>query len=346
MLDRLELMRLLSAIMAGLTALFVCLFVREALPALPWAWAAGGMAIALTPLLGFMSSGVTPEALLYTVSAAAFLCLARAFRYGLTLRRGAMIGVVSILGMRTKVNFVGLVPGMTFGFVMLVKRLDRDSRVRAYRALIIPVLILGAFAAVAVLSGAIGHSELSSREASVQSIFAHGSLSGRINYIWQLFLPRLPGMSNDFPGVFPSRQIWFNGLVGLYGWLDTTFPQWVYNVALIPAGGLALLSIRGLVVGRSELRERSGEVITYVLMVAGVWTLIGSASYRSFPQIGAAFGQARYLLPLLALMGAGVALAIRGAGSRWGPPIAVAILILFLTHDIFSQLQVIARYYA
>jgi hypothetical protein len=40
-----------------------------------------------------------------------------------------------------------------------------------------------------------------------------------------------------------------------------------------------------------------------------------------------------------------VALAARGAGRRWGPAVGAAIIILMLAHDLFSQLQVIARYY-
>ena len=72
-LDRLALMRLLSALMAGLTALFAYLFLREALPAVPWAWTVGGLGVALDPLLGVMSGAVNPDALLFAVCAAPLL---------------------------------------------------------------------------------------------------------------------------------------------------------------------------------------------------------------------------------------------------------------------------------
>jgi 4-amino-4-deoxy-L-arabinose transferase-like glycosyltransferase len=344
-LDRVELMRLMSAVMAGLTALLVFLFVRESLPGVRWAWPVGGMAVALTPLLGFMSGGVTPESMLYAVSAAAFFCLARAFRRGLTSRRAAMIGAVIAVGLLTKLNFLGFLPGMALGMVVLVKRLEGGSRTTAYRALAVAAVTVLAFAVAALATGAVSHSQLGSPESSFQEVTGHGSLLGRINYIWQFFLPRLPGMPNDFPGIFTTRQIWFNGLVGLYGWLDTTFPSWVYDAALIPAGGIASLWIKALIENSDALRSRFGEILTYALMAVGLLILIGSASYTGFPQIGGAYAQSRYLLPLLALLGAGLALAARGAGRRWGPPVAVAILVLFLAHDIFSQLQVIARYY-
>jgi hypothetical protein len=40
-----------------------------------------------------------------------------------------------------------------------------------------------------------------------------------------------------------------------------------------------------------------------------------------------------------------VALAARGAGRRWGPIVGVLLVVMFLGQDIFSQLQVVARYY-
>jgi len=87
LLDRITLMRALSALMAGATALLMLLFVRECLPGRPWAWTVGGVGAAFVPLFGFVSGGVNPDALLFAVGAALFACVARAFRRGLTTRR-------------------------------------------------------------------------------------------------------------------------------------------------------------------------------------------------------------------------------------------------------------------
>ncbi len=344
-LDRVQLMRLLSALMGGLTALFVFLFVREVLPRERWAWTVGGLAIALTPLLGFMSGGVTPEAMLYAVSAATFLCLARTFRFGLTPKRVALLAAVVAIGLFTKLNFFGFLPGIAFGLLVAVRRLPGRARVVVYRALGAALLAIAALAVATVASGAMSHTQIGSPGTSFHNVTGHGSLLGRVNYIWQFYLPRLPGMPNDFPGIFTTRQIWFDGLVGLYGWLDTTFPEWVYETALIPAGAMALLLLAGVLASREALRRRSGEFLTYSLMAVGLLTLVGSASYVGFPEFAGAYAESRYLLPLLALMGGAVALAARGAGRRWGPAVGVTILMLFLAHDIFSELQTIARYY-
>ena len=165
-----------------------------------------------------------------------------------------------------------------------------------------------------------------------------------ISYIWQFYLPRLPGMANDFPGISTTRQIWFNRSVGLYGWLDTPFPVWVYNIALIPAALLAILGIRGLITVRATLRRRLVELAVYALMSVGLLALIAGQSYTSLTESGT-YGEPRYLLPLLALAGAALVLSARGAGRRWGPAVGTLIVVLFLAHDIFSQLQVVARFY-
>ncbi len=343
-LDRLALMRLTSALLAGLTALFVFLFVREALPATPWAWSVGGLSIALAPLLGFMSGAVNPDSLLFAVSAAAFYCLARAFRRGLSTRLAAATGAVTALGVLTKLNFVGLVPGILLGLVLLSVRAARASRPGAYRKLALAVAIALVPAALYALASAVsGHVLFALVSTHAWSV--HGSLLSEIDYIWQLYLPRLPGTVNDFPGLSSTRQLWFDGYVGLYGWLDTTFPAWVYTVALLLAAAIALLCGRCLLQGRATLRARAGELGVYVVMGVGLLVLVGTASYAVFPEADAEYAQARYLLPLLALLGLVLALAARGAGRRWGPVVGTLLVVLFLAHDIFSQLQVVARYY-
>jgi hypothetical protein len=345
LLDRLELMRLMSALFAGLSAMFVFLFVREALPREPWAWTVGGLSVALAPLLGFMSGAVNPDSLLCAVSAAVFYALARAFRRGLDARAAAVIGGLTAIGLLTKLNFIGLVPGVLAGLIVVTARAARMSgRGRACRWLALacaiafgPVMV---YAAINVLSG---HPLLGIVSSAIDT--SHGSILAQIDYIWQLYLPRLPGTVNDFPGLSTTRQLWFDRYVGLYGWLDTTFPGWVNALALIPTGAIALLCARSLLDGRAQLRRRAGELAVYAAIAAGLLILIGADSYRVFPANEAEYAQARYLLPLLALLGAALALAARGAGRRWGPTVGTLIVVLFLAHDVFSQLQVVARFY-
>ena len=140
LLDQLEMMRLLGAVMAAFTAFFAFLFVREALPRAPWAWAVGGGCVALAPLLGLMSGAVNPDGMLFAVCAAIFYCLARAFRRGLTPRLAVVIGVLTAIGLLTKLTFIGLAPGVIIGLILSALRTPQDKRRAALRAL---ALVIG-----------------------------------------------------------------------------------------------------------------------------------------------------------------------------------------------------------
>ncbi len=344
-LAQLQLMRLLSALLAGVTAGLVFLFLREATPALPWTWTLGGLCAGLAPLLAANSSGVNPDALLVAVAAASFYCLARGFKRGLTPRLAAATGLVIALGLLTKLNFIGLVPGLALGLLLLALRARRCST-RALRLLVTAVALAAAPACVYVLVNVVsGRAAIGSAGEIVASPAHARSLTGELSYIWQLYLPRLPGMARDFADISPPRDIWFHGLVGQYGWVDTFFPGWAYELALVPTVALVALCLRMLVVGRATLRRRVGELSVYAAIALGLLLAIGTASYSDFPERAAGFPEPRYLLPLLAPAAAMLVLAVRGAGRRWAPALGALLVVLFLGYDVLSQLQVIARYY-
>jgi 4-amino-4-deoxy-L-arabinose transferase-like glycosyltransferase len=294
-----------------------------------------------------MSGAVNPDAMLYAVSAAIFYLLARAFRRGLTPKLAIAIGVVTGIGLLTKSNFIGLVPGIVVGLIVLGLREARASRRTAYRtlalALAIPAIPACAYIFANLLSN---RPTLGALSGGIHTGSGQGSVLGDIEFIWQIYLPRLPGMATAFPGILPLREIWFDRSIGLYGWLDTPFPLWVDDVALIPAALLAILGIRELIARANRLRSRLVELAVYAVIAAGLLILIGATSYGEFPGMAfTGFAEPRYLLPLLPLVGAWLVLSARGAGRRWGPPAGAVIVVLLLAHDVFSQLQVLARYY-
>jgi len=344
LLDRVQLMRLLSGLIAAVAVLLTFLFVRETLPGTPWAWTAGALAVALMPALGFVAGAVNPEVLLVAVSAALFYLLARAFRRGLTRHGALAIGGLAAVGFLAKLNFVGLAPGVLMGLSMLALRAPRASRRSAVRAAAAAVLLACAPVALYVCANAVtGGPALGAAAAALQLV--KGPIPSEVSYIWQFYLPRLPGMWSYFPGILTTRELWFDGLIGRFGWDDVFFPAWAYSVALAPAAAIACLGVRALVLERELLRPRVLEIATYAVMAAGLLLLVGANSFISqHTGAGGPYWQPRYLLPLLPLFAAGMALAARGAG-RWGPPAGVVIVVLVFANDLFGQLQTVARYY-
>jgi 4-amino-4-deoxy-L-arabinose transferase-like glycosyltransferase len=346
-LIQLQLMRLLSALFGAMTALFTFMFLREILTGAPWAATIGALCVALQPAFAFMSGSVNPDSMLYTVAAAVFYCLARAFRHGLTGRRAVVLGLLLAVGFLTKLNFVGFALGVYVGLAVLAVR---ASKARGWARALRPAAISVAIGALPVIFYALRNAAANHSTFGVVSRGSNqlstASLGNEISYIWELYLPRLPGMTHYFEGLATYKDVWFDRSVGLYGWFDTMFAPWVNDVALIPAAIVVALCGRELLARRAALRARLAELATYGAITVGVLVMIGASSYLS--DVGtheAPFGEPRYLLPMLPLLGAAIVLAVRGAGRRWAPVVGAAMVMLILGHDIFSQLQVIARYY-
>lgn len=345
-LTQLQLMRLVGALFGAATALLSFLFLRELLPRAPWAVTIGALCIALAPLLAFMSGSVNPDSMLYAVAAAILLCLARAFRGGLTRRGAAVLGILIGVGFMTKLNFVGFAIGVYAGLLVLALRRGRRGGRRAPGPAAIAACIGISPVALFALRNLALQRPILGPIAGLEGLLVPGRLFSELSYIWQAYLPRLPGMTHYFTGLATYKDVWFDRSVGLYGWLDTTFPGWVDNVALVPAAAVVLLCARELLARRHALRARLPELGVYSAIAVGVLVMIAAASFLGDALSHVhAFGEPRYLLPLLPLLGAVLALAVRGAGRRWSAVAGAALVILFLGHDLFSQLQVIARYY-
>jgi 4-amino-4-deoxy-L-arabinose transferase-like glycosyltransferase len=368
--DRVHLLRLFSALLAAVTVLFVFLFVRELLPSTPWAWTVGALAVAFQPMFGFTSSGVTSETVLYAASAGIFYLFALAFRRGLTVNRGAAIGALAAIGLLSKTNMLGLAPGIAFGLLVLVLTADRDRRRQAVRGALAALVVVAVPALIYMaLNSTVWDRDLwFGREGvpPVKDIPVPGSGSGSgsgagsasgaatetesatlldgISYMWQFYLPRLPFMDSYFPD-YQLRNLWFDGFIGEFGWLEFGFPQWVYNWSLALAFGLLALVARQLVTLRNVLRSRLWELITYLGLMFGVLVLIAGTGYVARLGGSPTYEQPRYLFPLLALYGALIALAARGAGKRYGPAVGVLLVCIAIAHTAAAMLLTLTRYY-
>jgi 4-amino-4-deoxy-L-arabinose transferase-like glycosyltransferase len=351
LLNRLVLMRLMSALMAAATVAAIFLFLREVFPRTRWVWPVGALTAAFQPTFAFISGGVNNDNLLFLAAAGLFLALARGFRRGLTPSVGAGIGAAVSIGLLTKFQFLGLVPAAMLGVFLLVARArpaDRRYAARgALTAVVVTAIPIGCYA---ILSAAVWHRGVLPQGTAIAStVSTHGTAAGtsareELSFIWQLFLPRFPGLSDQFVGT-PLQTNWFNGLIGRFGWLDYGFPMWVYTLALwiwIVVLTSALLAFWR---ARTALRARLPELLTYSVAVAGLCLLIGIADYHARRDGEPPIEQARYLLPLLALYAAIVAAAARSGGRRWGPVVGAVLVAVAAAHSVFSELLTLTRFY-
>lgn len=353
LLTRMGLMRLLSALLAGATALFATLFVRELVPGTPWAWAAGGLAVALQPLFGFISSGVNNDALLYCASAAVLFGLARMLRRGASPRRALFVGLALGAGVLTKATMLAFVPAVLVGFALAIVAAPPGRRRAAAGAVTVGIGACGlAFMAYVALSDLVWQRPVWGASAALAPgggtgapVAAAGSPREALSYVWQLFLPKLGVVTALHPAADPFEDIWFRGFVGRFGWLDYGFPEWVYSVAKGVALLTVALALGALVRARRAVARRRMEILTYLVAAGGLAAVIGVAGYDYWRASGGGqFEQARYLLPLLPLYGALVALAVR-AGGRASPIVAAGAAIVAVSWSVYAQILTVLRYY-
>jgi 4-amino-4-deoxy-L-arabinose transferase-like glycosyltransferase len=351
-LTRLALMRLLSALMAACTVLAVFLFLRELLPGSPWTWTVGALVVAFQPTFDFIAAGVHGDNLLFLASTATFLALARAYRRGLTTRRGVVIGLATVAGVLGKLTFIALVPGIGLAVLLLGWRgfsTDRRQALRGVLAaaaiVVLPVVIYGVLNATVWHRGGITAGGLAGATSTSAQAAHTITLNESLDYIWQLYLPRLPFMHHrDFIG-YPLTSVWLDGTIGHFGWLDYTFPEWVYSVAKWVFVVLGLLALSTLVRFRRRIVPLLPLLGCFAVMSVGLLSAIGYTGIRYRANTGVPFEQARYLLPLLALYGLFVVLAARGAGRRWAPALGGALVVLAMAHGLFAETLTISRYY-
>jgi hypothetical protein len=172
-----------------------------------------------------------------------------------------------------------------------------------------------------------------------------GLFREQVSYFWQLYLPRLPWMNDQF-SYAPFWDTFFHGFVGQFGWLDYDFPGWVYRWAKWVLGLIAALAVIQLILMRGRLRHRIDELVAYVAIMLGLLALIAVAGYQAkLDDYQYVYEQARYLLPLLPLYGAVVAIAVRCGGRRWGPVLAAAVVVIAAVHGLGGFVATIDRYY-
>jgi hypothetical protein len=350
LLDRMAAMRLVSALLAGVAAFFVCLFARELLPGRPWAWGAAGVIAAFQPVFAYLSGAFNPDMAVTAAGAALFYAIVRALRGGLTPRLGLAIGLAVSLGFLSKLSFAGLIPGAALAVLIAMWRSRAwVGGVVAAVAALVPVAIY-----------AVLNVKLWDRPALVGGSAPGGGVSGVVGgggvptsgfnlrealvYVWQVHLPRLPFMKDLAPD-YPLWDRYFKGWVGSFGWGDYAYPGWVPSVAL--AVGLVLLAgaVALALRHRAEFVARWPEWLTYAVLTGGLLFLLAYTGYDYAKKTGMGFEQGRYLLPLTALYAGIVAAGLRGFGARVGPVIAAVLVVLAAGMSVWAELLTIARFY-
>jgi hypothetical protein len=342
------LIRLFSALLFGVTVGAVLLALRELLPGTPRLAAIGALLVALLPQAAFISGSVNPDALLFAVSSLLLWRLARAFRRGLSVRDGVILGLLLAIASMSKLAGLMLVPGVVIAVAVLLLRRRRGDDAVSLKALCaLGATFVAPFLVYQLLNVAWGQGATGSAQAGG---VGSGSLAEQLSYMWQFFLPELPSMTPMFDGS-PFHDVYVKQLIGVFGWADTSFDPWVYDVgtAVIIAASVAAVAF----VARRwrALRGRVGEFVAYLAILGAFLVLIAHLGYQYRKDLdikpgGGGFEQVRYLFPLLVFFAAMAVAAIRVFGRRIGPHVALVLVGLAALLSSSAVLTTLARFYA
>lgn len=343
-LDRLYAIRIWGVLLLALTALAAWLLAGEVLGRRRLLQLVCAAVAALVPSETFIATSVTPDALMTTLWTLAFWLGARVINRGARRRDAFALCAVTAAAILTKATSYALVPAVLVALAIGWRRWPAPQRRGLLPTLGGPLLVL-----VLPVLGWVAETHAMSRPA-VNTI-PSGGPSARpfivrqfLSYVWQFYLPRLPGMTRSpLGGPLPVYSVWLREGWATFGWLDVWLPGWVY-VLLATVTGLILAGTAALVA-----RLRSGRawplIAFFALALAALLAGLHLTEYRSIIAGRGALLQGRYLLPAIGLLGLAVAFLLAHLPARGRAAACGLVLAGLLVLQVLSLSTVIQAYY-
>jgi hypothetical protein len=355
--SQVTLMRLTSALLGALTALFTFLLARELAPRRPWLAVLAALLVAYEPMYGFISGIVNNDVGVNACAAALELLLIRMLRRGLTIPWGALTGAVLIALPIVKGTGLSLYPVAALVFAATLWRHHSRADLYGFLALALGGILVAELSAHVLsdlqpAASATGAGAISSNANAVAEALHH--LPKFMAYLWQALLPRLPFMPRYFPlpthagfALFadPGFVIFVERGWAAFGWYDVFFPHWVY-VAIFLA--MVLTVPLGVWAARREwswVRRHRLELLALLAMPVAVVMGFEAAYYQPSPRLVIAeFG--RYAFPAIGPLAVLVVGALHALGRRPMILAGAGLLVAMLALSYASQLLTLASFYA
>jgi hypothetical protein len=183
---------------------------------------------------------------------------------------------------------------------------------------------------------------------ATQGVLAASDPIAYLSYVWQLFLPPIPGtgMVNIYAQRMPAFTIYIMRGWGAFGWYAILFPKWLFILIGMAVGGCGVLGAVALVRLRSSLASLRWEVL--VLLAIPVCVFLGvEAVYASpGPRPGAVAEQGRYIFPAitaLAVLAVGACFAF---GRRLALPLATVMLMGVIGLSVLGRFTEMAGFFS
>ncbi len=326
---RLYAMRIWSVPLLLVTTLSAWLLAGEVFRRRRMAQLACASVTALMPMQTFISSAVNPDALMIALWGLALWLGTRIILRGGSRRDVYGLVLITAAAIVTKATSYALLPPVLLAMLLGWRRRPQSERAPAVSWFVPPLFVLAAPVVVwAFIASKTGRSPVNTVPQGKHS--RPFSPTRFVSFVWQFYLPRLPGMKPDreVPG-WPMYTYWIKQGWGIFGSLSVSMPDFVYR--LLAFISLSITVPAAVLVARLRGRLRLELVSFYALALVCLLGLVHLTDYRSLIANQGPAVQGRYLLPLMPLFGLAVALILVRLPARWrGQACGVAVAGLIL----------------
>ena len=346
--SQLTAMRLVSALLGAIVAMCAFAIVRELLPRQRVAAAAAGLLVAFHPMFGFISGAVNNDNGINAAAALSLYLVIRALRRGLTWRLGLALGAVLAIAPFMKETAYEIYPAVAVGLVGVLWRRHRLRDVSAWAA------AAGAFLAVRegwallqpVFYPTVPGQPSGGGIAAANSISLAEHMPGRfLEYLWELFLPKLSFMGNLFPPGWPFKAIYLVRGWASFGWYTWSFPNWVYGAILAGMIAIGVLAFSTSIRERVAAKARLFELLVIALFPVCVLVAVEAAFFAPDGGRTVVAEQGRYIFPAIAALAAIAVAGTFGFGRRWQVPLATTLVVAMIGLSYASQLLTLGSFF-
>jgi 4-amino-4-deoxy-L-arabinose transferase-like glycosyltransferase len=325
--DRLFVMRLAN-IPLLLTALVLVWLIAGELAGRGWPQVLATAACSLVPQVSNLAATVNPDLALMGIWSAAIYVMILLLRRGPRTAWIVELAALCLAGALTHVRSLPIFLPALAAVLLSVMR----ARGRHLRPAIVCCGLAVIYAAGLFIASGVGK----------------GSVRQFGSYVWQFYLPKVSSMTPKIgPEHFGFREAWVERLYGTLAQLEVTLPPetatWLFRLTI---AGLVALVI-ALVVQRASVRRESAVAWVLVLAIGSLLLGLHYAAYRSMLTLpGDPIVTARYLLPLISLFGAAVALVAKALPRRAAGVFAGLLLVVGVALQLGSIGLLVERFYA
>lgn len=343
--SQLTMMRFVSALLGALVACCAFAIVRELLPRQRFAAVGAGLLVAFQPMFMFIAGGVNNDNGVNAAAALSIYLVIRGLRRGLTWRLGLALGATVAVTPLMKGTGLEIYPVVAIGVVGMLCRQHRLIDLRSW------AITAAAFEFVrqgwALLAPAIRHGGTPAGGGIAASTAVSSALhmpNVYLSYLWQLFFPRLPFMTDYWVQTWPFFNIYVMEGWAAFGWYAIYFPRWVYGAIVVVMAVVGALGIAAVVRERVAARRLGVELVVLALVPVCV-ILAVEAAYMTSTARPVPAEQGRYLFPAMAALAVIAVGGTFGLGRRWHVPLLTALVVAVIGFSYASRLLALGAFY-